>query len=131
MVIERVGVHAADQADIVRGSAEVRQKIGQLHSTLAVRSEFAVAAQQHRRLFLNECEPDALRHRLRQLLSVEFIQLRLRVEQVDMARRPFRQEKDAVFCLRSKMRRLWSEGIGQRVCRRISREQPVLLQQRG
>ena len=36
MMIERVGVHRADQGDVVGAGAEVRQQVGQLHAALAV-----------------------------------------------------------------------------------------------
>ena len=67
------------------------------------------------RLLLNEREPDALGHRFRQLLAVQLIQLRLGIEQIDVARRSFRQEKDAVLGFRGEVRRFGPQGIGRSV----------------
>src|SRR5438132_1218530 len=108
----------------------MRKKIGQLHAAVAVRRELAVAAEQNGRFFLDEREADALRHRFRQLLAVQLVQLRLRIKQVDMARRAFRQKENAILRLRGKMRQLGREWIDRSIRRRIGSEQAILLQQR-
>ena len=62
--------------------------------------ELARAAQQRGRLLLDEGEAHVLGHRLGQRLAVQFVELRLGVEQVDLARRAFEVDADAVLGLR-------------------------------
>src|SRR5262249_12074880 len=70
-----------------------------LHATLPARRERAGAAHQDRPFLLNESKADILRHRFGQLLAVEFIELRLGIEQVDLARAAFEIDANAVFGL--------------------------------
>src|SRR6187401_499831 len=98
-MIERIGVHGADQANIIRTLADMWEKIRQLHPTFAMLGELAIAPQQNRRFLLNERKPHACRHRLWQFLAMQFVELRLRIEQIDMTRCPLRQEEDAVLRL--------------------------------
>ena len=83
MMVERLGVHRADQRDVVGTGRQVRQEVGKLHAALAVLGELPRAAQNRGRLLLDEGEPDVLGERLRQLLAVQLVELRLGVEKIE------------------------------------------------
>ena len=105
--IGATGIEAGAQPQrVISHAAQVRQIIGQLHPAGAVRSELPLAAQQDRRFLLDEREADVLRHRLRQLLAMHLAQLRLGIEQVDVTRGSFGQEKDASLRFRGEVRLL-------------------------
>ena len=125
-MIEGVGVHGADQGEVVGAGRQVRQEVGQLHAALSVLRELAWAAHEPRRLLLQEGEADVLGHRLGQLLAVQLVELRLGIEQVDLAGRAFEIDADTRFGLRREVRCLRGERIG---C--LGGEQAIVAQKRG
>jgi len=90
MMVERLGVHRANQGDVVGAGRQVRQEVGQLHAALAVLREDARAAQDAGAVLLDEGEADVLRQRLGQFLSLQLVEFRLGVEQVELAGAPSR-----------------------------------------
>ena len=107
---------------------QVRQEVGQLHAALAVLRELARAAQEAGRLLLDEGEADVLGHRLGQLLAVQLVELRLGVEQVDLARGAFEVDADAVLRLGREVRRLRRQRRARGV---RGDEQALVAEQRG
>src|SRR5262249_28013750 len=97
------------------------------HATLSVLREGARAAEDASALLLDEGEADVPGQRLGQFLAVQLVELRLGVEQVELAGGAFEVDADAAFGLRREVRRPW----GQRVDRLVGDEQAVLLQERG
>ena len=73
-------------ADLVDDLAVVRQQLAERHAALADALELARRAQQ-RFVPLEEGEPLALEQALRRRLAVQLAQLRLVVEQLELARR--------------------------------------------
>ncbi len=108
MMIERVGVHRAHQADLVGDLAQVREVIGNLHAALAARREFAMAGQNGRRR-LDEGELQILSQRRGQRLAVPLFELRLRVEQIELAGSALHEHEDDVLGLWREHGRLWRE----------------------
>ena len=117
MMVERLGVHRADQGDVVGAGRQVRQEVGQLHAALAVLRELARAAHQTGALLLDEGEADVLGHRLGQLLAVQLVELGLGVEEVDLAGSAFEIDADARLGLGGEVRGLGRQWIG--VIRRL------------
>ena len=67
-------------------------------------------AQQRGRVFLQKGEPHVLDQRLGQLLAVQFVELRLGIEQVDLARRAFHENEDAALARGAKCGGLGASG---------------------
>ena len=126
-MIECVGVHRPDQRDVIDTRREMRKVVTQLHAALAMRLKLERAAHQDGGFLLNEREPHVLGHRLGQRLAVQFLQLRLLVEQVNLTRCPFEKDEDARLRLRCKVRLARCERVRRRFRRR---EQAVSLQHR-
>ena len=131
MVVERLGVHRADQRDVVgarrRGAAASR--------TAPCRTGRACVnlrglPMRRGRLLLDEGEADVLGHRLGQRLAVQLVELRLGVEQVDLAGRAFQVDADAGLRLGGEVRRPRRERV-RRARRRVApASRPSCLQQR-
>jgi hypothetical protein len=105
MMIELLAVQRADHQQIVGACRQVRQEVGEVHPALAVFGPCAWRTEQHRRVFLDEREPDFVEHLFRQRLAVQFVQLRLRIEQIQVRRRAGLEQKDAVLGLGCEVRR--------------------------
>ena len=84
-MVERLGMHRAHPANVVGAGRQVRPEVGELHAALAVLVEATRTAHEPRRLALNERKTHVARHRLRQRLAVQLVQLRLGVPKVDLA----------------------------------------------
>ena len=91
-MVELIGVHRADQADVVDDLAEVRQDVGDL----APRSRPCAAKRnrgpEHGRVGTDERVTLPADDRRRNRLALEFGQLRLVIEEVEMARAPGHEE---------------------------------------
>ena len=83
---------------------QVRQQLAQLGAALAVPRELAARAQQLG-VALDEGEPLALDERLRERLAVELLQLRLVVEQLELAGPAGHEQVDDALGLGREMRR--------------------------
>ncbi len=110
MMVEGVGVHRAHQAQIVRAGADVRDVVGKLDAALAVRLERARAGQ-HRGVRLGEGQAQVLGHLGRQRLAAPLLQVRLGVEEIDLAGAAFHEHEDHVLGLGGKVRLLGRQRI--------------------
>ena len=95
-VIVDVGVHRANQADVVGHLAQVGHQLAQLHAALAMLREFPRAAKQLGAGFGDIVVLDVAREGLQVPLS----QLGLGVEQIDMAGAALHEHRDHRPCLR-------------------------------
>src|SRR5579871_2570808 len=128
-VVELVGMHRADDADIVHDLRQIRQLTGDLGSRLPVALESVRGAQQFGRAF-DKREPLSLNELLGDLLAVVLVQFRLVVQQIELRRRARHEEEDDVFGFRAEMRLLrrhWVHNDGYGGMGR-SREQPFVQQ---
>src|SRR5262245_45898934 len=107
----------------------MRQIVRQLHAACAVPSELSLAAQQDRRLFLNERKGDVVRHRLGEFLAMHLRQFGLGVEEINVAWRSFGEEEDASLCFRSEVWRPRRKRITRPT--HICCQETVLLQKRS
>ena len=126
MVIELLRVERSHHEEVVRAGPEVRQKVGKLHSTLTVLL-VGPARSQELGVLVDEREPHVLSHGLRQDLPMQFVQLRLGIEEIDLGWRARHKEENAVLGFAREMRALGSE----RVWRGRGSEESVLLEKAG
>ena len=82
------------------------------------------AREQLRRVLLQKGEAHLIRHRVRELLSVQLLELRLRVEQIHLAHPALHVEEDATLRARHELRGLRRQRIHRR------REQSLRAEQR-
>ncbi len=92
-MIERVGVHRFHDGDVVDDFGQVRQQLGKLRAALAVLGELEFRAEQ-RRVRIDERGAIAFQQLRRRQRAVELRQLRLVVEQLQMAGRAGHEQKD-------------------------------------
>ena len=123
-MVELVGVHGADQRDVVRHRADVWQQVAEFHAALAVWLEFALGSHQHRRLLFDEGEPYVGGHFLGQRFAAQFVQLGLGIEEVDVTRCAGHENENTALGLG---RKVWPD-VRQWVA--LGGEQVVLLKQR-
>jgi len=112
MVVELIRVQAANHEPVIGLLRHVRQQIAEIHAALAMLRKLARAAHELRGLFADEGKAHVLRHAVRQRLAVQFIELRLRIEEIHLAGTTFEEDEDAVLRLRREMRRLRQQRIG-------------------
>ena len=123
-MVELVGVHGADQRDVVRHRADAGQQVAEFHAALAVWLEFALGSHQHRRLLFDEGEPYVGGHFLGQRFAAQFVQLGLGIEEVDVTRCAGHENENTALGLG---RKVWPD-VRQWVA--LGGEQVVLLKQR-
>ena len=94
VVVDRLGVHRADEAEVVDDLGGVRQQLADPRAACAVLREFEErAGQRQRRLVARHAgEPLALAHGVGQLLAVPLVEQRLVVEHLQL-RRPAGHEQ--------------------------------------
>ena len=109
-VVERVGDHPLDDGDVVDDRREVRQQLGELGAALAVPGELELGAEQLR-VGLDERGAIALDQLRRRQRAVELGELRLVVEQLQVAGRAGHEEEQDPLGLRCIMRRLRRQRI--------------------
>ena len=133
MMVELVRVHRAHHQPVVCAGSHARQQVAEIHPALAMFGELARTPHQHGALLLDEGEADVFREALRQWLAVEVVELRLRIEQIHLARRALHEDEDAVLRPGREMRRLRQQRIAQGGCRRGQDgcDQPFFGQQRA
>ena len=90
----------------------MRQHGGHFQSALAVPPEGVRAGHELGRVFLQKSEPHVVRHRVGHLLTVEILELRLEVEQVNLADPALHVEEDAVPGARREVGRLGRQRAG-------------------
>jgi len=61
VMIESIGVHGADHAEVVGTGGDVGEEVGKFHAAFAVLLEFARTSENDGGLFLDECEADVFR----------------------------------------------------------------------
>src|ERR1035438_4582506 len=111
MMIERVGVHGPDQANIVGAGSRMGDEIRILGAALAVGFEFSRAGQ-HRGGRLDECQLELAGHGGRQRLALPFFELGLGIEKIHLAGSAFHEHEDDVLGFRRERRRFGSQRIG-------------------
>ena len=105
-VILGFGEHRPDQRDVVRARANVRQQFRELEARLAMSSELVRRRQNARVLLRAHCDGRQVSTwRLPRVLG----QLRLRVEEIDLAWAPVHEELDHRLRLGLEVRRLRGE----------------------
>ena len=92
-VVEGVGHHRFDDGDVVRHAGQVRQQLGQFGAALAVPGELELRPQQLR-VGVDERGPVAFEQFGRRQRAVVLGQLRLVVEQLQMAGRTGHEQED-------------------------------------
>ena len=101
-VVERVGDHRLDDGDVVDDVRQVRQQLGELGAALAVPGELELRAQQLR-VRIDERGAVALEQLRRRQRAVELGELRLVVEQLQVAGRAGHEQEDDVLRPRPEM----------------------------
>ena len=101
-------------------SGQMRQQLRQLGAALAVLGELELRPQQLR-VRIDERGPIALEQLGRRQRAVELRELRLVVEQLQVARRPGHEQEDDVLRPRPNAAAAWRERIGRRLRRRWRR----------
>ena len=102
-MVELRRLHRADDGDVVGDLRQVGQQLRDLGARLAVLLELERRAEQLRRA-LDEREPLALDELFGNVLTVVLGQGRLRIEQIDLRRRPGHEQIDDALDLRREMR---------------------------
>ena len=124
-VVELVGAHRAHQADVVHDFGQMRQHFGDLGARLAVAGELEAGAH-HGRIGPDEgiaLTPD---DRRRQGATLEFGQLGLGVEELQLARGAAHEEVDHPFGRALELRGSWGQRRRTRQgCRRETMPQAV------
>ena len=113
-MVEVIGSYAGNQRDIVRHGSNVRQKVGDVETALAVTFELAMRAEQLRRILherVHEREALAFQQRLRGGLAVVLLQFRFVIEEFQLARPAGHEEINDALHFRGKVRRLGRGGI--------------------
>jgi hypothetical protein len=99
----------------------VRQQIAEIHAALAVLGKDSRDAHEPRGFFADEGKAHVLCHAVRQRLAVEFVELRLRIEEIHLARPALKEDEDAVLRLRREMRLPTPLALVVRNSRRVCR----------
>src|SRR5262245_14679650 len=103
MMVDLLGIHGANHADVIGAGPQVRHPLGKLYSTLPVTSELARAGPDLGR-GLDEGQIQTFRHRLWQRLALPLLHPRLRIEQVELAWPALHKQEDYVLSLGHEMR---------------------------
>src|SRR5690606_19376896 len=85
-VVELVGPHRADHAQLVGDPVEMRERVGEPHAALAISREGPSRAEEHRRA-RSEREALAAKVALGARLAIETHELGLVVEEIEVRRR--------------------------------------------
>src|SRR5262249_2375679 len=110
-VVEVVGVHRPEDEEVVRDSRRVREETRERSAAAAVPAERVRRAQERRDTF-DEGEPLALDDILRNLLAVVRVELRLRVEEIDLGGPPGHEQEDDALGLGREVSRLRGQRVG-------------------
>ncbi len=111
-MVEDVGLHPLQPADLVDNPPVVRQQLAERHAALTVAIELAGGAEQ-RLIPLQKGEPLAREHAFRRLLAGQLAQLGLVVEQLQLGRSAGHEQIDHALGLGRVMRRPLGQGIGR------------------
>jgi hypothetical protein len=116
-MVEGVGLHRLDDGDVVDDLRGVRQQLGQFSAALSVLGEPELGAQE-RRIRVDEGGAIPLEQLGGRQLAVELGQLRLVVEELEMARRARLEHEDDALGLGREVRRLGGQRIDHSARRR-------------
>ena len=131
MMIELLRVHGADHEPVVRARGHVRKQVAEVHAALAMLRERPRRTHEPGGLLLDEGEAHVLRHRFRQRLPVQLIELGLGVEKIHLRGSALHEDADAILRLGREMRLPRFQWIFD--CERRGRrrgDQPLFRQQR-
>ena len=103
-MIDLLGKHRADNADLVGDTADVRKQLGYLLAGLAELLEAVLRAEADERLALQLGDLLSFGEGLRHLLLVHVCELRLVVERLEVRRSAGHEEVNDTLGLRGKMR---------------------------
>ncbi len=95
VMVELLGVQRPDHQNVVSTRTEMRQQVGELHAAFAVLLERSLRAEQRCGVLLDERETHFLKQVFRQRLATQFVELRLRVEQVELRGCSGHKDEDA------------------------------------
>lgn len=109
-MIEDVGLHPLEDADVIGDVAMERQQLADIGPALP-RLEKPPPRAQQLGIGPNEREPPPARERFRNDLPIEPLQRRLRIEQLQMARPPRHEQKDDRLRLRREVARPRTQRI--------------------
>jgi hypothetical protein len=112
-VIEHVGFHRPQRANVVGDLGQMWHTFRQRLAAFAVLGEFSVGPQQLR-ITLDKRKPLVGDERLRDHLPIQFLQLRLRLKHLKLARPASHEQKNHALGPRRKVSRPRSERIGCR-----------------
>ena len=111
-MVELLGVHGADEANVIGDGANVGQQIGKLHAAFAVTlPRPGRRPAEERSLRLQEGKANSFVEGFGQMFAIPLNQLRLGVKQIELAGSPRHENENARLCLRSEMRSAWCERI--------------------
>jgi hypothetical protein len=114
IVVDRLGVHRADEAKIIGDAREVREQFAHPRPALTLAGE-AEDRGGHRKTLLargHRGEPLPLADRFGQILAALRLHLRLGIEEVHLRGRAGLEEVDDPLCLRGMVRERRSGGSG-------------------
>src|SRR5262245_59063046 len=111
MMVELIGKHRANHANVVGTACNIRHPIGELYLALSVWFEDTRAGPDFSCWF-DKGESQALSHRLRKRLSFPFFHFGFRIEEVYVARASVHEEEDDILHLRCEVSSSGSQRIG-------------------
>ena len=126
VVIDRLGVHRADQGDVVRDAGDIRQQLAEFHLRVAVSGELVTRSRERESLLILRHPSDSLSHRemIAHVFPEVFLQLRLVIEEVLLRRRTALEHVDDPLRFRRVVIFLHQPvGLGNLVRKRIALEQ--------
>ena len=122
-VVELVGVARADQADVVDDFRQMRQGLGEFEAALAVAGELELRPQ-HGGVGADEGVALTADDRRRERLAFHLGELRLVVEQIELARRAGHEQVDDGLRLAGEVGRMRGHGVRPKQAA-VLRSEPV------
>ena len=124
-VVDRLGVHRADEAQVIGDAGNVRQHVADLDAALAARRKLERRPDQRQRRLVagHRGEPLAPPDRLRQLGAMLFDQRRLGIEQVELRRAAALEQINDALGLGREVRSAHHTAAGRRTGQRARLEQ--------
>src|SRR5262249_23752596 len=111
MMVELIGKHRANHANVVGTACNIRHPIGELYLALSVWFEDPWAGPDFSCWF-NKGESQVLSHRLRKRLPFPFFHFGFRIEEVYVARASVHEQEDDILRLRYEVSSSGSQRIG-------------------
>ena len=111
-MVELIGVAGADQTDVIDDLGKIRQGFGDFHARLTVAGELELRSHDGG-IGADEREPLAFRDRSRERLAVHLGEVRLEIEEIEMARCACHEEMDDGLGLAREVARMWRHGVDE------------------